>query len=96
MTITMCIYLDILEEMYFKFRIVSKISYGNTVLNFRWNHLFSDKLFSNLSLIYSDYYYGLELNFVEFDWVSGIKNFNFKYDFKHYLSNNFKLEYGLN
>jgi hypothetical protein len=27
-------------------------TYGNTVLNFRWNHLFSDQLFSNLSLIY--------------------------------------------
>ena len=29
-------------------------TYGNTVVNFRWNHLFSDQLFSNLSLIYSD------------------------------------------
>jgi len=28
--------------------------YGNAVINFRWNHLFSDRLFSNLSLIYSD------------------------------------------
>tara|TARA_R110002049_G_scaffold308080_1_gene510839 strand:- start:2033 stop:4369 length:2337 start_codon:yes stop_codon:yes gene_type:complete len=71
-------------------------TFGNTVLNFRWNHLFSDKIFSNLSLIYSDYYYGLELGFVEFDWVSGIKNFNLKYDFKHYINNNFKLEYGFN
>ncbi|EDP69918.1 outer membrane protein [Flavobacteriales bacterium ALC-1] len=71
-------------------------TYGNTVVNFRWNHLFSDKLFSNLSLIYSDYYYGLKLNFVEFDWESGIRNFNLKYDFKHYINNNFKLEYGLN
>jgi hypothetical protein len=71
-------------------------TYGNTVVNFRWNHLFSDKLFSNLSLIYSDYYYGLTLDFVEFDWESGIRNFNLKYDFKHYISNNFKLEYGLN
>lgn len=71
-------------------------TYGNTVLNFRWNHLFSDKLFSNLSLIYSDYDYDLELSFVEFDWESGIRNFNIKYDFKHYISNNFKLEYGLN
>ena len=70
--------------------------YGNTVLNFRWNHLFSDKIFSNLSLIYSDYYYGLKLNFVEFDWDSGIKNVNLKYDFKHYLSNKLKLQYGLN
>jgi len=71
-------------------------TYGNTVLNFRWNHLFSDKLFSNLSLIYSDYYYDLKLNFVEFDWKSGIQNFNVKYDFKHYINNNFKLFYGLN
>ncbi len=71
-------------------------TYGNTVVNFRWNHLFSSKLFSNLSLIYSDYYYGLKLNFVEFDWESGIRNFNLKYDLKHYISDNFKLEYGLN
>ena len=71
-------------------------TYGNTVVNFRWNHLFSDQLFSNASLIYSDYYYGLNLNFVEFNWDSGIKNFNFKYDLKHYISNKFKLEYGLN
>lgn len=71
-------------------------TYGNTVVNFRWNHLFSDKLFSNMSAIYSDYYYGLNLNFVGFDWNSGIQNFNFKYDFKHYLTNDLKLEYGLN
>lgn len=71
-------------------------TYGNTVLNFRWNHLHSDKLFSNLSFIYSDYYYGLNLGFVGFDWESGIKNFNLKYDFKHYVSSKLKLEYGLN
>ncbi len=70
--------------------------YGNTVLNLRWNHLFSDKLFSNLSMIYSDYFYGLELNFVGFEWNSGIRNFNLKYDLKHYISNNFQLNYGIN
>lgn len=71
-------------------------TYGNTIVNLRWNHLFSDKLFSNMSLIYSDYFYGLNLDFVEFDWNSGIQNFNFKYDFKHYISDDFKLQYGLN
>ncbi|WP_109439218.1 MULTISPECIES: TonB-dependent receptor [Aquimarina] len=69
--------------------------YGNTVLNLRWNHLFSDKLFSNLSLIYSDYFYGLELDFVGFEWDSGIRNFNLKYDLKHYLSDKFQLNYGV-
>lgn len=71
-------------------------TYGNTTLNLRWNHLFSDKLFSNFSLIYSDYYYGLDLNFIGFKWDSGIKNYNIKYDFKNYISDNFKLSYGVN
>lgn len=71
-------------------------TYGNSVLNLRWNHLFSDKLFSNASLIYSDYYYGLTLDFIGFNWDSGIKNYNFKYDFKHYLTAKTKLTYGIN
>ena len=71
-------------------------TYGNTVINFRWNHLFSEKLFSNLSLIYSDYYYGLNLDLIGFNWDSGIKNYNIKYDFKHYLSDKLKLTYGIN
>ncbi|WP_188493893.1 TonB-dependent receptor [Flavobacterium palustre] len=70
--------------------------YGNSTLNLRWNHLFSDKLFSNLSFIYSDYYYGLDLDFIGFKWDSGIKNYNIKYDFKNYISDNFKLNYGAN
>ena len=70
-------------------------TYGNTVINFRWNHLFSNQLFSNLSLIYSDYYYGLNLNFVGFEWNSGIQNMNIKYDFKQYVNDRFKMEYGL-
>jgi hypothetical protein len=71
-------------------------TYGNSVFNLRWNHLFSNKLFSNLSLIYSDYYYGLTLDFIGFNWDSGIKNYNLKYDFKHYLSDKVKLFYGAN
>lgn len=69
-------------------------TYGNSTLNLRWNHLFSDKLFSNLSFIYSDYYYGLNLDFVGFNWDSGIKNYNLKYDFKYYASDKFKVNYG--
>ncbi len=70
--------------------------YGNALGNFRWNHIFSDKLFSNLSVIYSDYYYGLELDFVGFEWNSGIQNFNIKYDLKHYLSDKLQVNYGIN
>lgn len=71
-------------------------TYGNAVGNFRWNHLFSNKLFSNLSLIYSDYYYGLKLDFVGFNWNSGISNFNMKYDLKHYVNDRLQINYGVN
>ena len=71
-------------------------TYGNAVVNLRWNHLFSDKLFSNLSVIYSDYYYGLNLDFIGFKWDSGIQNYNIKYDFKNYLTDKIKLSYGVN
>jgi hypothetical protein len=70
--------------------------YGNSVINLRWNHLYSDQLFSNLSIIYSDYFYGLILDFVGFEWNSGITNLNIKYDFKKYISNTFKVGYGIN
>ena len=71
-------------------------TFGNSTLNLRWNHLFSDKLFSNLSLIYSDYYYGLELKFAEFQFDSGIQNFNLRYDFTNYVTDKVKLQFGLN
>ena len=73
-----------------------KNTYGNSTFNLRWNHLFSDRHFSNLSAIFSDYYYGLTFSSVGFDWQSSIKNFNFKYDLKYYLNDKIKLNYGLN
>nr|WP_156877208.1 TonB-dependent receptor [Salinimicrobium terrae] len=69
--------------------------YGNSVFNLRWNHVLRENIFSNLSLIYSDYYYGLTLDFVGFNWNSGIKNLNFKYDLDHYLNRDLNLDYGL-
>ncbi len=69
--------------------------YGNGVFNLRWNRILKDNIFSNLSMIYSDYYYGLTLDFVGFNWNSGIKNLNFKYDVDHFVSNRIELDYGL-
>lgn len=71
-------------------------TYGNTTANLRWNHLLNNDLFSNLSLIYSNYFYGLDINSIGLQWDSSIQNINIKYDFKHYLSDKFKLGYGVN
>ena len=69
-------------------------SYGNLSGNLRWNHIFNDRLFSNLSLIYSKYDYDLGIVIEEFDWISSINNYNIKYDLKYYTSEKFKLDFG--
>ncbi|MFD2917052.1 TonB-dependent receptor [Psychroserpens luteus] len=74
---------------------ILKNNYGNATANLRWNHIFNDKLFSNLSLIYSKYDYQIVLDFIELDWISDIKNYNIKYDFKYYLSDKVKLDFGV-
>ncbi len=68
--------------------------YGNTSGNLRWNHIFNDKLFSNLSLIASKYDYKIGIALDEFDWVSSINNYNVKYDLKYYWNDRFKLDFG--
>lgn len=72
-----------------------KINYGNLSGNLRWNHLFNDKLFSNLSLVYSKYDYSLNLDVLEFNWLSFITNYNYKYDLKYYLNDKIKLDFGV-
>ena len=79
----------------FKFEGGFSNAYGNVTGNIRWNHIFNDKLFSNLTTIYSEYYYDLTLDLFEFDWKSSINNYNIKYDFKYYASNAFKLDFGV-
>ncbi|MCK0192086.1 TonB-dependent receptor [Arenibacter sp. F20364] len=69
-------------------------SYGNMSGNLRWNHIFNDRLFSNVSVIFSEYDYDLGLDILEFEWVSSIKNYNLKYDLKYYANEQFKLDFG--
>ncbi len=79
----------------FKFGNNFKTSYGNLSGNLRWNHIFNDKLFSNLSLIYSKYDYDLDIAIEQFEWISSINNYNAKYDLKYYASDKFKLDFGI-
>lgn len=70
-------------------------AYGNLSTNLRWNHIFNDKLFSNLSAIYSRYNYDLQLEFVGLDWTSRIDNYNLKYDVDYYLNDKLKFDFGV-
>jgi len=70
--------------------------YGNASGNLRWNYIFSDRVFSNLSFIYSDYDYVLDFKSFDFDWISEITNYNIKYDLSYYQSNKLQLDFGFN
>jgi hypothetical protein len=85
---------DIDEEHQIKY----KIAFGNQALSMRWNHLFSKKLFSNISAVYSNYYQRLssiqEKYFAQL--YSGIRDINFKTDLYYYPHLNHKLRGGMN
>ena len=72
--------------------------WGNSTVTLRWNHLFSDKLFSNTSLIYNDYNFTFGGGFsnVFFKFQSSIRDYNFKSDFDYYASPKAKFKFGVN
>ncbi|WP_394343156.1 TonB-dependent receptor [Pedobacter frigiditerrae] len=71
-------------------------NWGNATGTLRWNHLFSNKLFSNTSLIVSKYDYTIEnlLSGSEFKVNSSISDFNLKQDFNIALNNKHELKFG--
>ncbi len=72
--------------------------WGNATGTIRWNHLFSKRLFSNTSLIYSDYDYrfGNEAGDRRIDVSSGIRDVNIKQDFTFYLTPKNTTRFGFN
>jgi hypothetical protein len=71
-------------------------SWGNITGTLRWNHLFSSKLFMNVSAIYSNYDY--EIKFYpgnSFKWQSSLSNLNFKADFDYYANEKHNIKFGL-
>ncbi|GGH14190.1 collagen-binding protein [Mucilaginibacter phyllosphaerae] len=73
-------------------------NWGNSTGTLRFNHLFSNRLFSNTSLIYSNYNYTIQSfsSNDEFKAVSKITDFNLKEDLQYTLSNTHSLKFGFN
>jgi hypothetical protein len=81
----------------------NKLYWENATATLRWNHLFSNKLFSNTSLIYSNYNFVIHL-WEKYDqdefslkYTSGIRDFSLKEDLqwtpnrKHYIKMGFQI-----
>ncbi|NJM17210.1 MAG: TonB-dependent receptor [Bacteroidales bacterium] len=63
----------------------------------RWNHVFSNTLFTNFTLIYSDfdYHLGMPSGAMSFDWTSNIIDKSFKNDYLWYITPSNTLNFGL-
>jgi hypothetical protein len=73
------------------------INWGNVSGTLRWNHLFSDRLFSNTSLIFSNYDYKIFINNGnKLNIISRIQDYGIKQDFQFYLQTSSTLKFGFN
>jgi TonB dependent receptor/CarboxypepD_reg-like domain/TonB-dependent Receptor Plug Domain len=70
--------------------------WGNATGTVRWNHLISDRLFSNTTAIFSDFNYSLgsREKASEFTWKSHIRDYSLKQDFTYYLNPSNTLRFG--
>lgn len=71
--------------------------WGNYTLTTRWNHLFSERLFSNFSFIYSKYDYKMESGDenLGFEWISNLEDFKFKADLNYFPNPKNNIKFGL-
>lgn len=74
-----------------------RVEWGNSTSTLRWNHLFSQKLFSNLTYYYSNYNYLLdfEADLSRFKWTSNLREHSLKFDLGAYLNPENTLRFGL-
>lgn len=72
--------------------------WGNATATLRWNHLFSNRLFSNTTLVYSDFNYHVTIGGDSFNFriASNIRNANFKQDFQFVANGTNTFRFGVN
>jgi hypothetical protein len=74
------------------------INWGNATGTLRWNHIFGAKLFSNTSLIYSNYNYNIDITSASLNIgiQSTIRDLNLKEEFQYYPNSKNKIIFGFN
>ncbi|RFC53505.1 TonB-dependent receptor [Brumimicrobium aurantiacum] len=84
----------------------NKLSWGNTMLAFRWNHKFGARLFSNTTVYLTDYKYYEEFRFEEETenshqemnnkLTTGVRDYGFKNDYSFFINDKLNLHFGVN
>ena len=76
------------------------LGWGNKTATLRWNHLFSDKLFSNTTFTYSRYAFDIDQGFnsgdynLRFGYISGLKDFGSRIDFEFSPNPSHSIKFG--
>ena len=70
--------------------------WGNGIGSMRWNHIFSSKLFMNVTALYSNYLFkfGSEQDQFKFEVKSGIEDWGGKADFTYFPNSLHKIKWG--
>lgn len=86
----------------FSFNNQAFMDWGNITGTFRWNHLFTPKLFLNTSVYYSKYDYSLRFNSEKddskqqsYDWKSNIQTYGIKPSLTWFISSKHQLKTGV-
>ena len=74
------------------------LNWGNVTATTRWNHIISDKIFSNTSVIFNKYSYNFNVAVgnLTMKVLSQIKDWNLKEDLHYYLNSNNTIKFGFN
>jgi hypothetical protein len=81
----------------FKFDANQGFNWGNNTATLRWNHIFNDRLFSNVNFIFSDYDYALAFgdnDLDRFTWDSRIRTLSLKPHFTYFVNTNNIWDFG--
>ncbi len=76
----------------------AQMKFGNQTASLRWNHLFSKRVFSNFTLIYSKYLYSLGTSKddeeTSFTWNSDLRDIGFRSDLTSYIDTKNTIRFG--
>ncbi len=101
--------IDSVENVFLFDSLSQDLGWGNELLSFRWNHLFSNRLFFNMTLTYSSFEFGSSLlnsakqdegSINDFertnisDFSSTITDYGVRFDYDYALSDKHQIKFG--
>jgi hypothetical protein len=74
------------------------LQWGNATATLRWNHIYNNNLFSNTSLIFSNYNYKISIKSGAYDFniFSQIQDLNLKHEFQWFPNSRNNIRIGIN